>query len=316
LDVAQLPTLPKVDGIIEAADLAKATKIDLVRVGAMDRAEDPTTVSVLASLEGVYFAIQCTDREPGKISSRVMRENGPVFEDDSIQIFLAPTMEVNATNYIHLAVNSSGTKYSNSMLRDRPVEGWEAMARTTGDGWEAEVFVPMHAFGGDLRVSRFWRANLARVRSARAGRMERTAWIDPGVSFHNYRRFGFLRILEPKESSAPAVSSRTGGTAQLDSYVDRPIPPLPVSLPAMVSAPSAGAPAAPVVTKSVVITALPAPARIVVTREIMVATGKDLETVRSLLARLPATVATDMSEAAAERLQQTLAQLGVEVVLR
>jgi hypothetical protein len=318
VDVPQVSILPVVDGILEAQPLQKALDMDLVRVGSMDRPEDATTVSALVSREGIYLAFQCLDRDPSKIASRVVRENGPVFEDDSIQVFLSPGMETGASNYIHLALNSIGTKYSNDLANDRPVEGWTGMARTTGTGWEAEVFVPMKAFGGDLRVSRIWRGNVARVRTPRAnGRVERSAWVDPGVSLHNYRRFGFIRVLDLSSSGNPQTASAVRTPAPLTSIGNSPFPSIPVPKPSIL--PPAGpteVKSTPMANRAVIVEELPASARLMATREIMLATGKDLESVRLILLQLPATVATDLNQEQADKLQQALAVLGARVTLK
>lgn len=308
VDVAQVGALPPVDGVLDLAAIERATEIDLVRVGSMDRAKNGTTVSVMASREGLYFAFRCLDSDPASIRSRVTRENGAVFEDDSVQIFLVPNMEVRANNYFHFSVNSAGVRYSNRMMNDRPVEDWVSATRTTSEGWEAEVFIPYRSFGADLRVSRTMRGNLARNRPARSPeqRAELTAWVDPGVSLHNYRRFGFYRILEPsaEDANAPIVS-RVDVGEMITRNLTRTIPDLVVDSP-----PAAAAPVQ--ADRQIVLRALPASSRLEATREIMVATGRNLETVRLSLSQLPAVVATDLTEEQATRLVQILAGLGAE----
>jgi ribosomal protein L7/L12 len=68
--------------------------------------------------------------------------------------------------------------------------------------------------------------------------------------------------------------------------------------------------------RAVIVEELPASARLMATREIMLATGKDLESVRLILLQLPATVATDLNQEQADKLQQALAVLGARVTLK
>ena len=167
-------------------------------------------------------------------------------------------------------------------------------------------------------MSRLWRANVARVRSPReGGRPERTAWVDPGVSLHNYRRFGFIRVLEPTD---PVVGSSTPTAIALPEIRPLsadPIPQIAPPRPAILRlTPATQTPVGQKANRSVIVSQVPGPSRLVATREIMVATGKDLESVRRLLQSLPAVVATDMTLERAEALMQTLSQLGIEVTIR
>lgn len=41
-----------------------------------------------------------------------------------------------------------------------------------------------------------------RMRPARGKEKEEiSTWVDPGMTIHNYKKFGFLRFVEPKEES-------------------------------------------------------------------------------------------------------------------
>lgn len=76
------------------------------------------------------------------------------------------------------------------------VEGLEASARSTADGWSAELAIPFEALGPDRpHVGSRWRVNFLRIdRPGGPGaEAELSAWSPTGArNFHRAERFGVM----------------------------------------------------------------------------------------------------------------------------
>lgn len=207
---------PSIDGRLLPAEIGKAAKVELKVIGGIDRPRYPTSAYLALTQEGLYIAFDCTDDHPQKLVSSA-RENGAVFLDDSVQIFITSETEGSSTNYYHFAVNARGTKYSSALGGRGDVAEWTAASTTHQKGWSSEVLIPLKSIGASVD-SRYWRANLARERPARAGEpQETTAWVNPGAMLHNYRRFGFIQLEGVADAYAalrkqqqPSVPAATG----------------------------------------------------------------------------------------------------------
>lgn len=228
------PQAPAIDGRLTPEEKAGASPVTFTVIGGYDRPRFPTTAYLSVTSTALYLGFQCVDPEPRSLVSKA-RTNGAVFLDDSAQLFLTPGTEVTRTNYYHFAVNAAGEKYSSCVRTDLPVEGWQAAASPTDKGWECEMLIPFAAIDATL-TPRYWRANLARERPARnSDGEETTAWINPGVSLHNYRKFGFLQLDGLREAVAALPDPVTSGGATL----------LTVGVSPVVDAPALQSPAIP-----------------------------------------------------------------------
>jgi hypothetical protein len=204
LTVPYFAKAPTLDGRVSPEEQAGAAKITITLVGGLDKPRYPTTAYFFVNNDGMYVGFTCEEPDVKGIVTNAQKENGAVFEDDSVQLFLSPDREATKTNYYHFAVNSAGIKYSNNMQDDEPLQGWQAVAGRATKSWDAEIFIPFQTIKGQTDVP-YWRMNVARQRAERGREMaETSAWINPGASLHNYKRFGFLQFKLPTQ--APAVS--------------------------------------------------------------------------------------------------------------
>lgn len=203
---------PNIDGKVSAEEQTGAESFSLVKLAALDAPKHGTKVYVFATLKGLYVGFVAEEPKLDTLVSSVTKENGAVFNDDSVQILITPTFETAADSYYNFAVNSNGIRYSDHLIERQPVQGWTS-AVSKGDGrWEAEFFIPLGAIGASQELP-MWRANFARVRPERNGEpAETTAWINPGVSLHNYKKFGYMtmpRFVPGATSPAKAVRRST-----------------------------------------------------------------------------------------------------------
>jgi hypothetical protein len=213
--VVDLPTRtksPAIDGQVTPEEIAGATEINMTLIGGLEKPPHATKAYCYRTHEAVYVAFVCDEPDPAKAVAKVGRVNGPVFEDDSVEFMFAPFKEPTRDNYYHFAVNAAGVTYSNSMDTDRPVDNWECSVGKAKGKWEAEILIPLTPLRASTDLT-FWRGNLARNRVARAGEAaERSVWVDPATTLHNFRKFGYLRLRQSStnRASAPANAAPAG----------------------------------------------------------------------------------------------------------
>ncbi|MCS7224073.1 MAG: carbohydrate binding family 9 domain-containing protein [Armatimonadetes bacterium] len=112
-------------------------------------APQQTAVRICYDDSSLYFAIRCDDPEPHLIRAQQTKRGGSFFNDDWVSVGIDPLnrpgMAVGETLYIFFA-NPRGTQ-------DEIVPGgaaakiewrgdWNAAAKITKDGWEAEIAIP------------------------------------------------------------------------------------------------------------------------------------------------------------------------------
>lgn len=185
---------PVIDGTVSPQEMKDCASTTMTLIGTLDRPKFATDAYVGVTTAGLYLGFVCSDPAPDKAVAKTKAENGPVFLDDSVEVFLAPAAEASKTNYFHFALNSAGTAYSDGMERDLPVTNWQHASKPSTGKWEAELFIPSRSVFAPSDLP-FWRANFSRNRPARPGEVaEQSVWVDPGTTLHNYKRFGYLRF--------------------------------------------------------------------------------------------------------------------------
>ncbi|HHY45929.1 MAG TPA: family 10 glycosylhydrolase [Firmicutes bacterium] len=140
---------PLVDGLLDDDAWNRADwQTDFELITGEGRAKEQTYVAACHDGQNLYIAFRMDDSNPGEIISSVTKRDGPVFYDDSIEIFLDPRHD--HSFYYHFAANSLGTRYDSCSRRG---PGWNAdwrVAVTTGRaGWTLEVMIPVSQVTGE-----------------------------------------------------------------------------------------------------------------------------------------------------------------------
>jgi hypothetical protein len=230
--IVDLPFLDRqfsIDGKVTPDEINGAAVIDLTAMGELAKPRYLTKVYSIVTPNALYLGFVCDDPTPKDLVAKEKKTNGPVFADDSIEFFFTPNMEGNKYNYFHFAVNAAGVTYSASMEDDTPALNWECAVKPTDKGWGGEMLIPLSTVRASPHMS-YWRANIARNRVARDTEpAEKSVWVDPGTTMHNFRKFGYLKLprsLQPGYATsveAPAgFGSATTGTAVQVKADDRP----------------------------------------------------------------------------------------------
>ena len=104
VSVPKVKTPPKIDGIIEPAEWANAAPMSpFVLLGGQGQPLNATSVWVMYDDHSLYIAAILTDPNPGALKAATTDRDGPVWEDDSLELFF--DTDDQRKSYIHLAVN-------------------------------------------------------------------------------------------------------------------------------------------------------------------------------------------------------------------
>ncbi len=195
----------RIDGLVTPRERAMCEVTTFTRLGSYEKPRYQTNVYLAATDQGLYLGFVCEDPHPENLVTSVTQQTAAVIKDDSVEFVLCPAPVAERDNYFHFAINAAGVAYSWDMQFDRPVQGWTSKAAVTPGGWESECFIPFSTVRGRLDVAQ-WRGNFQRNRPARiSDPAEISVWFDPGLTIHNYRKFGFLRFVTPAVTDAPDI---------------------------------------------------------------------------------------------------------------
>ena len=104
-------------------------------------ASSQTTVACLFSPTYLYIMFQVDDSPEQNRKITIYQKDGPVFYDDSVEVFIDPWFS--SSFYYHLSLNSIGTQYD-SFSRSGPSwnANWEVAIQEKTSGWTVEIAIP------------------------------------------------------------------------------------------------------------------------------------------------------------------------------
>lgn len=175
-----------VDGSLSEEEWALAPVTTGFHRTADQLAGEQTFVKILHDDDAVYFGLEMLEPMPGKLRSLSERNDDPVWEDDSIELFI--DSEKSGQNYFHIAVNPKGLIYdSKSALGvvDAGFTGnYEVATRILNDRWIAEIKIPASELSAEITRGGSWKVNVGR---SRTHSKEASSWTDGG--FHHLTSF-------------------------------------------------------------------------------------------------------------------------------
>lgn len=181
---------PRVDGKISERIWESVPKLgDFKVVGTNAPATQSTDVRVCYDQNTLYFAFECFDDEMESVKAQYTLDGEPVWQDDSIEIYISPNAVADAGSCHHFTVNVAGAKtYVQSGWEPR-AENWRAAVSKMSDRWVAEVSIPMDMLRPLGKNEAFWRLNLCR-NEIRLN--ELSSWSYVPSKYATYSRFGML----------------------------------------------------------------------------------------------------------------------------
>ncbi len=122
-----------------------------------------TTVGIMADDANFYFLVQAHEPHPERIKASATKD-GPLWSDDSIEIFLDPMNTANA--YYQIIINTKGVVYdARQGGNDTSVDfGVKAAATVKKDQYTLEIKVPVKKMEGIFGGGCNWKIQIARNR--------------------------------------------------------------------------------------------------------------------------------------------------------
>lgn len=183
-------TAPAIDGRLNDAAWQKAARAQIELTNLGKRSSKRAEVLLTYDDENLYVAFRAVEPNPDSVRARVVKHDGPLFNDDSVEIFLG--VQDRAEDYFHFALNALGTTYEARGLDVSWGAEWQAAVGREPKAWTAEIAIPFASLGVPVPGSgTVWHGNFCRNRAA-AGNVENTCWSATYGSHHTPIRFGTL----------------------------------------------------------------------------------------------------------------------------
>src|SRR5688572_9471783 len=140
---------PELDGVLDDAAWEEAARVEDFHIVVSDEygtPNDRSRVYVAYDDENLYFAARFFDSKPGTIVAKVLSRRDVSFGEDGFSITLDP-FDQGRAGYM-FDVNPNGMRseaiYTDKDRQNWDWEGiWDAAARIDGEGWTAEVAIPL-----------------------------------------------------------------------------------------------------------------------------------------------------------------------------
>lgn len=192
--MAQTP--PRIDGLLDDACWQTAPQITQFRCVDAQRSE-PTRATqawIACDADALYVAARCADDQMDRVLATVTERDGPVWQDDCLEVFLMP----GAPYYYHFGANLLGARYdARHGVGTPPDEAgpqswdaeWQVASRREADCWTMEVLLPLACMEwGSARLEAPLRFNIGREQRRLA---EFSCW--PASGFNRSEEFALLR---------------------------------------------------------------------------------------------------------------------------
>ncbi len=209
---------PALDGTMAGATWDRSSPWPLGACTSEDPQKYPTWAKVLFDGTHVHVGVHCDEPDTDGLRMRVAERDGPVWEDDSVEVFLRPDPREPPCQFI---VNPRGTLYD---ARGKDAS-WTstAEARTSierGRSWTAVLRIPMRELGASVGEDQSWTMNIYRTRPARGGDpVLQYSWsIMTDADYHAAGEFGVVYGVNVPRRDDGVTRAREGGAA-------KPLPP-------------------------------------------------------------------------------------------
>jgi len=179
---------PKIDGKVSDQVWASAQKVgNFMLVKSGELATQQTEVRICYDRTHLYVGFECYEDKMDEIVMRHTDDNAPVWQDDSVELFISPYSVASTPKCHQFVVNAAGAK---AYLRPdwvRPKESWRAAALRMKDRWIAEIAIPFDTLRPWGRNEKFWRINFCRNEHPHG---EVSSWSAVDKWFATHSRFG------------------------------------------------------------------------------------------------------------------------------
>jgi hypothetical protein len=163
IEIPRIDAPPVMDGKLDDACWGQATVLGDFHVMRSEDQPAPTEARLCQDGVWLYLSFDCVDPNPDAIVATRLTRDGPVHEDDSVEIFISP-YSTGAIYYHFLLSVTNMRAEQQGRTTGTPNRSWDVGWRSAtsigDDGWRAEVAIPICVLGstsGD-----HWLINLCR----------------------------------------------------------------------------------------------------------------------------------------------------------
>ena len=157
---------PRIDGKLDDAVWRKAREVRFrFLTGRAAPPGAPTTARVLCDERNLYFAFDCRDDDVARLTVAGTKRDDPIWQGDTVEIFLDPHHRQRPKGYYHIAVNPAGVTMDS---KDGDLSWSPTLRVATGRstaGWTVELALPFAELGlSRSEIPTVWGMNLTRYR--------------------------------------------------------------------------------------------------------------------------------------------------------
>lgn len=158
-----------------------------------EAASEQTEIAAAWDEENLYIAFRAKDPSPERMKATITERDGPVFYDDSVEVFIDPGRT--RSFYYHLAVNTLGTQYDSHSLKGVNFQGeWHTAATVDEAGYTVEMLIPFSDLEYTPSAGELWGINFNR-NTVSSG--EFSGWSFTPGTFHAPSFFGDIEFSPP-----------------------------------------------------------------------------------------------------------------------
>jgi hypothetical protein len=202
---------PAIDGTMNDPLWAKCPPWPMGACTSDDPQKYKTWVKVLFDPTHIYVGVYCEEPDTAGLAANVAPRDGPVWNDDSVEVFLRPAPGQPVCQFV---VNPRGTIYD---ARDKEPT-WNSTAKVKaaiqeGKSWTVTLAIPMKELPTHVGDNQAWTVNVYRTRPARGGDQALMySWSIMGeADYHATSEFGVLTGIDIPKRADGVTRVREGG---------------------------------------------------------------------------------------------------------
>jgi uncharacterized lipoprotein YddW (UPF0748 family) len=202
VQVYETDTPPTMDGKLDGPVWKKASRVRIAETNLGEPASQPSDVFLTYDRNDLYLGVRLYDPNANDLKPKVTERDGPVFYEDSVELFFDPQGLSNSPSaigkiepqYFHLATNAIGTRFDQRLFDASWNGDWKVAVSSDSGYWTAEFAIPFKTLGASTPADgTIWNGNFCRNRVIPGG-LESSCWSPTYGSFHTPIRFGTIRF--------------------------------------------------------------------------------------------------------------------------
>lgn len=181
-----------------------------------------TTAYIAYGQDALYVAFRNQEKHMDRRVGKVTKRDGPVWGDDSVEVFVVGKNNQGQNTGVHLIVNYKNTKTDLKLTHNGAGDikwdinwngKWQSATWDSDNAWFAEFKIPYSTLGFSPKPDAAWKLNFARERYAE-GIPQRVQWNRVVGGFTQVDKFATLKF---SKSSSPSRATLSRFTQDMSS---------------------------------------------------------------------------------------------------